>query len=84
MTVLFEDTVHPDAVMSFWKLQFNMKVLQTVIFVVCAHGCCVYSCYIDIHYRIIVRNKNDLALILRRAIITSRVKSTPRRVLLAI
>ena len=47
MTILFEDTVHPEAAMPFWKLQFNMNY-KTAIFVVCAQGCCVYCCFINL------------------------------------
>ena len=43
MTILFEDRVHPEAAMPFWKLQLSNNY-KTAIFVVCAHGCCVYCC----------------------------------------
>ena len=45
MTILFEDTVHPEAATPFRKLQFNINY-KTAIFVVCAHGCCVYCCFL--------------------------------------
>ena len=70
VTILFEDTVHPEGTMPFWKLQFNMNY-KTAIFVVCAHDCCVYGCIIylfDMHngnYGIIARNK----LLLRMSIL---------------
>ena len=39
MTILFEDTVHPEAAnLPFWKLQLNMNY-KTAIFVICTHGC---------------------------------------------
>ena len=46
MTILFEGTVHPEAAMPFWKLQFNMNY-ESAIFVVCAHGYCVYNWFIN-------------------------------------
>ena len=55
MTILFEDTIHLEAAMRFWNLQFNINY-KTAIFVVCAHGCCVYCCHL-IALRIIARNK---------------------------
>ena len=82
MTILFEDTVHPETGMPFWKLQFNINY-KTAIFVACAHGCCVY-CFLFFNVIALHNNHQIISLLLTSACQSIRKSDTlsSRRVLL--
>ena len=58
MTILFEDTVHREAAMPFWKLQFNINYKAAIF--VCAYGCLlgVLLLYLLMHTSNLIGSQN--------------------------